>query len=202
MESIKGAMEEAYNSFIHKHRENPSTRITLIQFDDINPQDVVYSNCPVKSAGKLKLKPRGNTPLLDAMAEAIDSTGMRLAALDESERPDQVLFVTITDGQENWSKRYTRRDINDRVTRQSSTYKWQFIYLGANQDSIAEARTLGILPQFALNYSHTGIGSANAFKSLTNNTVAYASASGASRAVADVNLVFDEDDRKKAEATS
>lgn len=144
MSKIKEAMEEAYGGFLKVHQKVPSTRITLIQFDTENDQDMVYENMKVRQAGGLNLDPRGATPLIDAFVKAIDGTGRRLSSLPEKDRPDQVLFVVITDGLENASKEFKRQDVFDRVTLQHKAYKWQFIYLGANQDAIKEAATYGI----------------------------------------------------------
>lgn len=174
MSSIKEAMETAYNTFVAEHKSVPTTRISLIQFDDIDPQEIVYQGVPVTYAEKLTIRPRGNTPLLDAFCEAIDRTGTRLANIPESDRPDQVLFVVITDGAENASKKYQRRDVRNRVNHQRSDYKWQFIYLGANQDAIGEAQSFGIPRDWALTYNATTGGTRAMSESLVKSTVAYA----------------------------
>lgn len=153
MESIKSAMEEAYNIFLKKHQETPSSRITLIQFDGENPQQVDYVNVPITAADPLKLSPRGWTPLLDAMATAIDNTGLRLKAIDPENRPERVLFVVITDGQENASKTYHRSDVFNRVTKQQNDYNWKFTFFGANQDLFKEAQSLGISWGSTLKYT-------------------------------------------------
>jgi hypothetical protein len=128
---------------------------------------------------------------------AIDNTGRRLAALDESERPDQVVFVIITDGQENASRTYKRSDVNQRITRQRTHYNWDFIYLGANQDTFAEALSFGIPQAMAMNYTASVGGTASALGSTISNTVSYAKSSGASRGLKSY-LNFDEEQRKKA----
>lgn len=144
MSSIKEPMETAFNRFIEEQRAVPTTKLTLIQFDDINDQEMVYGNVPITFVEKLKLDPRGNTPLIDALCQVIDNTGKRYSRLLESERPDQVVLVVITDGQENASRIYKRKDVFDRITRQKNQYNWQIIYLGANQDSFAESQSYGI----------------------------------------------------------
>jgi uncharacterized protein YegL len=197
METIKSSMEGAFNEFINGHKEVKSTRVSLIQFDDMDPQEIVYQDVPVNYVEKLRIRPRGNTPLIDAMCTAIDNVGKRLANKDESERPDQVLFVIITDGQENASKRYKRADVNSRVQAQSENYKWRFIYLGANQDAIQEAQSYGILPQYAINYAHNNIGTARSMNALMSNTLAYASSNGANRGN-DELLKFTQKQRKQA----
>lgn len=195
MSSIRSAMESAFDNFIKEHKAVESTRITLIQFDDQNRQDIVYLNCPVGSVEKLNLVPRGNTPLLDAMCTAIDATGQRLANLRESDRPDQVLMVIITDGQENCSCTYNRKNVMDRVTKQREGFNWQFIYLGANQDVFAEAASFGIPMQFAMNYNHSYGGTLSMANSLTTNTVAYASNTSRGTAAPE----FTKEQRKEAE---
>lgn len=177
MRTIKEAMENALDTFVTKHKEVPSTKVTLIEFDDRDDQHVVFQSVPVGAVEDIKLHPRGNTPLLDAFCKAIDNTGKRLAAITESKRPDQVLFIVITDGQENASVTYKRKDVFDRVRRQSDVYKWQFVYLGANQDTFAEATSFGIPWTQAINYIPTLGSVQNVGATLTANTMNYANRS-------------------------
>lgn len=181
MASIKLAMESGFKEFLQQHRAVPSSRISLIQFDTDSPQEVVYSARPVAEAPDLDITPRGGTPLLDAMCRAIDSTGARLASMAASDRPDRVLFVIVTDGQENSSHEFKREHVRERVTRQSDAYKWQFVYLGANQDAFAEAASFGIQKGATANYLASHEGTRSMMRSLSANTVAYAA--GASLAV-------------------
>lgn len=174
MESIKSAMESAFEEFVLQHRAVPTSRLTLIQFDSNDPQEIVFTSKPITDAPKLNLRPRGGTPLLDAFCRAIDGTGKRLSAMGEAERPDQVLFVIITDGQENQSREFTREDVRERVTKQSSIYKWQFVYLGANQDAFAEAASFGISLDTTLAYAASSAGTRSMGASLGHNTAAYA----------------------------
>lgn len=181
MESIKTTMEGAYREFIHAHQQVPTTRVTLIQFDSLDNQEVVYQDVPVTHADPLKIKPRGGTPLVDALVTAIDNTGKRLANKDESERPDQVLFVIITDGQENASRQYRKSDVESRVRKQTDGYKWQFVYLGANQDAIAEAQSYGISQDYAIKFMNSMAGTKGAMRGITANTVAYAANTSSQR---------------------
>lgn len=192
MVSIKSAMESAFDEFAQRHRAVPSSRLTLIQFDGENAHEAVYTALPITEAPKLFLSPRGGTPLLDALCRAIDSTGMRLGALPADERPDQVLFVIITDGQENQSHEFKRSDVRDRVTRQSDIYKWQFVYLGANQDAFAEAASFGIPQQHAMAYAASAGGTRSMGASLSSRTMSYANRQSA------VVEDFNDDDRAAA----
>ena len=103
-------------------------------------------------------QPRGSTALLDAIGRTIDATGVRLAALPEAERPDKVMVVIITDGEENASVQYTRAQIFSMITLQQDVYHWSFLFLAANQDAIAAAAAVGIGAQQSIDFAATGAG--------------------------------------------
>jgi hypothetical protein len=98
----------------------------------------------VRDFTKYNYTPNGYTALLDAVGLAIEETGSRLRLMPETQRPGKVIFVIVTDGQENMSYKYNKQQIKDAIERQSSQYQWEFIYMGANVDAFAEASSLGI----------------------------------------------------------
>lgn len=196
MQSIRAAMESGFDEFVGQHRQNSSTRLTLIQFDGVNDQEVLYTARPINDVPRLSIDPRGWTPLLDALCKTIDATGSRLRSVSERDRPNKVLFVVITDGQENRSKTYTRRDVKERIDRQRGAYSWEFVYLGANQDAIAEAATFGIPHTHAITYSHDSFAALNTMRGMARNTANYVS-TGSTDA-----LNFDDKQRKEAEQTT
>ena len=55
-----------------------------------------------------------------------------------------MLFVVITDGEENASREWTSAQVKALVEQQRSVYKWEFLFLGANLDAAAEAAAIGI----------------------------------------------------------
>lgn len=195
MQSIKESMESAFNEFVNGHKSNPTTKLTLIQFDSNNPQEVVYQGVPITAVEPLVLHPRGGTPLLDSLCTAIDNTGLRFANLQETQRPDQVLMVVITDGQENASRSRTRQDVFSRVTKQSNDFKWQFVYLGANQDAIGEAISFGIRPDWAMNYTASAKGVRGMSSALLSTTSTYANQSNRGEELSK----FSESQRKDSE---
>jgi hypothetical protein len=99
-----------------------------------------------------------DTPLLDAVGYAIDSTGSSLGALDESQRPAKVLVVILTDGYENASNVYKKDIVKSKIEHQTGLYHWQFTFLGANIDAIAEAASMGIARGATLNFASASIG--------------------------------------------
>ncbi len=50
--------------------------------------------------------------------------------MPENDRPGLVVFVIVTDGQENSSKEYKKPQIKQLIEMQRYIYKWQFTFLG------------------------------------------------------------------------
>lgn len=153
MHSIREDTEGGVRSFIAKQLEgvdgNKRT-VSFYQFDDRH--DLLYDYEPLEKAKDYTLVPRGWTALLDAVGTAITATGEKIAAMPERKRPGQVMVVIATDGQENHSREYKRSQIKEMIEHQQSRYNWKFTYVGANQDAFAEAQSIGIRRDSALNY--------------------------------------------------
>ena len=93
------------------------------------------------------------TALYDAVGRTINSVGQRLALLTEDERPNQVLFVIMTDGFENASREFNSAKTSEMIAHQRSLYKWEFTFIGANQDAVLSAKEIGIAAGNALTYA-------------------------------------------------
>jgi hypothetical protein len=143
---------------------------TLVQFDD--QYEVVFRAIPVATAPALTAAtfvPRGSTALLDAVGQTIDEAGARLSAMAEPERPSKVVFVIITDGHENASHRFTAKKIDKMIALQRNVYKWEFVFLGANQDAIATAAAMHIPSSHAMTYMASSEGVDLAFRAVSGN---------------------------------
>lgn len=94
----------------------------------------------------------GSTALLDAMGRTLD----KIISIQKHTAPDyraqKVIFVIITDGQENSSRDYSPDQIKQMVEFQKEQYGWEFIFLGANIDAIVTASAFGIGSDRALDY--------------------------------------------------
>lgn len=143
MEQMRMDAEGGVNAFVRRQASEPGEAlVTLVQFD--TEYEFLHKGVPAASVGQFTLAPRGGTALLDAVGRAIDETGARLAALPEAERPGLVVFVIVTDGQENSSREYTRDAVREKIRHQQEVYRWQFTFLGATPEAFAEAGSLGV----------------------------------------------------------
>jgi len=156
MGDIKDDTISGFNCFLREQKAaGDNATLTLVQFDT-ESTDVVHESKPILEVPDLNhetFQPRGGTPLLDALGQTIQSTGRTLAAIPEHNRPNKVVFVVITDGQENSSRHFTKTRVKEMIDHQSGKYNWQFVYLGANQDAFDEAGAVGIAMANAANYS-------------------------------------------------
>jgi Mg-chelatase subunit ChlD len=156
MGAVKDETISGFNYFLKEQKAaGDNASFTLVQFDS-ESTDVVHEARPVRDVPDLNqdtYQPRGSTPLLDALGSTINSTGKTLAAIPEANRPDKVVFVVITDGEENASHKFTKTQVKEMIDHQTEKYKWQFVYLGANQDAFAEAGAVGIAMANAANYA-------------------------------------------------
>ena len=70
-------------------------------------------------------------------------------------------------GQENSSRQYTYDKVKKLVERQKEKYGWEFLFLGANIDAIAEAGKFGIRADRAVNYHSDKQGTAVNYRVLS-----------------------------------
>jgi Mg-chelatase subunit ChlD len=192
MDSIKKQTIDGFNEFVDAQRDNgANTRITLVQFD--HEYQMIYE---AKKIGKVEplndhlYVPRGMTALLDAVGHTVKLTKKRFDHLKKG-APDKMIFVIITDGYENSSVKYTKEKVFKKVRKMEKDYGWEFVYLGANQDAIAEASRFGISGKRAMTFAGDEEGVKNMFGAVSFN-VSYCLQN-------DAEFAFTEDQRKELE---
>jgi uncharacterized protein YegL len=159
---IKEDAEGGVRSFIDEQRKVPGKCTLRVSSFDYTSEEV-YPSTPIADASYPKLQPRGGTALLDAWGTLIVAFGEELAALPEEERPGNVVFVVVTDGEENSSREWTRQQVFDLVTKQQNDYGWVFHFLAANQDAIAVGRAYGVSHNTIVDYAPTSKGVAGSY---------------------------------------
>ena len=86
---------------------------------------------------------------------------------------EKVLFVIITDGEENSSRRYSAAQIKERIEHQKEKHGWEFVFLGANMDAVAVAGDLGIRRENSVEFACDAHGVRENFASLGAMTASF-----------------------------
>lgn len=164
-----------FNQFLSDQKKAPGEAIfTLCTFADHH--ELVHDFVKVASVPELNAdtyRPAGSTALLDAMGTTINEVGRKLAAMKEEDRPGKVIFLIITDGQENASCTFTKSQIANMVKHQQDVYSWEFVFMGANMDAVSEGVSLGIAARNSVSYDATKGGTHQLYRSISSNTTSY-----------------------------
>ena len=148
--------------------------VTTVLFDD--KYELLHDRIEIRAVAPLTDKDytvRGTTALLDALGRTIHKIREVQKHTAENYRAEKVLFVIITDGQENASREYSAERIKRRIERQKEKYGWEFIFFGANMDAVMEAGKLGISADRAQNYCADAVGTSVAYTAMSGFSTAY-----------------------------
>jgi hypothetical protein len=175
-EGIRGFVAGQQGALPAGHRGT----LSLYQFDAVH--DIVHEFTPLADVPPYHLAPRNATALLDAIGFAVTGEGEKLAAMPERERPGKVVVLIATDGQENSSHEWTKKQVRALIEQQQMDYGWEFTFIGANQDAFAEAGGLGIASPAVLSWAGTSRGTAGAWRGVSTMSARYVSGQAGSLA--------------------
>lgn len=151
MQMIREATISGFNEFKNDQaREEGNAFFTLTMFN--TGFVTVCEAVPVREVPDLDFTnyaPGGGTALYDAIGHTMRITDDFVAA----NKPDQVLFVIMTDGEENASQEFTRESVFKLIQDRQKLNDYEFIYMGANQDAYAVGMDMGLRNGRALNYA-------------------------------------------------
>lgn len=127
----------------------------------------------IRACGDLEhseYRPDGWTALLDAVGETLDSYGYR------ARDGNRVLFVVVTDGQENHSRYFGLAQVRDMIAYYRSE-DFQFVFLGDGPSAWQVGRNLGFNISVSTDWTNRE-NSANIYKGLTATSLAYSAGMG------------------------
>lgn len=189
-----------YNNFVEEQKKDRSEcRVGMVQFNDGLIES--FSDVALPFVGPLThhaYSTSGGTALLDAMGTTIQRLGARLAALPESERPRNVVIITMTDGEENRSREYSIARIRDMIRHQTEKYNWTFVFIGADIDAFTIGQGLGIALQNVAKGQNTSKG-IHAYYSATSHAVLRSRGAAAKGEMLRAQAFFTDDEKKQIE---
>ena len=167
MQSCKRAAIAGFNQYVKSLQNEPApTWFTLTLFNS-RRTDVRYHGVPVGTVPELDVetyRPQDTTPLYDAIGRTL------AAARKEAPAGCQKLCVILTDGLENASKEFTRKQIYALI-KECEQEGWRFIYLGADHDVWAAGEDLGVAQECRVAFSKDSIG--QTFNELSSMNASY-----------------------------
>jgi hypothetical protein len=153
MESIREDTIGGFNGFLREQQAQPSpATLTLVQFDSQDPYEVLQKFAPIGQVPPLTpaaYVPRASTPLFDAIGRGINDLAARLDAMGADQRPARIVFVIVTDGQENASQEFTGERVRAMLDERRKA-GWQFVFLSADEKAIRDGGCLGVTEDYSM----------------------------------------------------
>ena len=151
-----------FNSMLDKQKREPGEALlSAVLFD--SRTEVIYDRADIRKVEQMtdrQYRVGGCTALLDAIGETVHHIANVHKYAREEDIPGKTVFVITTDGHENASQRYSYPEVKRMVEHEQEKYGWEFLFLGANMDAIAEARRFGIRGDRAVRYACDSRGTA------------------------------------------
>ena len=158
-----------FNSMLEKHKTGENAAlVSTVLFDHVS--EVIHDRLPIAEVPNLTDKEyfvRGNTALLDAIGDAVKHIRNIHKYSRPEDVPEKTIFIITTDGMENASQRYTYHDIKKLIEAQKEK-GWDFVFLGANIDSVEVAGRMGIRANRAVNYHNDKRGTKARYSAMEN----------------------------------
>ena len=158
MEKMGKEPVDGINNFFKEQSKSGEITATLAIFND--SVKYLYENIKgpnIKELEYTDYKPNGMTALYDSIAHVVST--------QKEQNSENVIFIILTDGEENTSREYKRKDIKALITEMETVHKWKFVYLGANQDSFEVGVSIGI--RTSGDYDYTPLGCRNVMRSVS-----------------------------------
>lgn len=174
MASIADDVVGGFNAYLGEQQKvRGEARLTLAQFDSEDPFEVLVDGNDITTVQPLAreaYRPRGTTPLFDAIGRMIARIDTEVARrrVDGEPAEDQVVVI-LTDGLENASREFSRADVLPLIEHRRSS-GWVFVFLGADQDSLAAGGAIGVAAPNARNWSKSKQGVEQVYRDLSRST--------------------------------
>jgi hypothetical protein len=155
-----------FNAFKKEQASQPGRAYMSVSLFSTECQ-ILYPSAPIADIPDLNKKtyvPSGGTALYDAVAETIQEVSK------SKNLPKRVLFLVITDGEENSSRKFTTPDSVRALINEKTAQGWDFIYIGADASAWNASHSLGFASAGV--YEHTTKGIHNSYTSISNTVLA------------------------------
>ena len=158
-----------FNSLIEEQKgKDGKVLVSTIVFSD--DSTVVHDRVEIGEVKKLteaEYTPCGCTALIDAIGGAVKHISKVHKYIRSEDVPDSTIFFITTDGMENASHKYSSTEVKKMIEAKKEE-GWEFIFMGANIDSVETAASFGIGRDRTVNYRNDGRGNAVKFRAMAH----------------------------------
>ena len=134
-----------FNSMLEKQKkEEGEALVTTVLFD--TDYKTIHDRIDIGKVEKLTesdYMPGGCTALIDAIGKTVNHISDIHRYIREEDVPEKVIFVITTDGYENASRIYSSSEVK-KMIEEKKALGWEFLFIGANIDSVETAKSFGI----------------------------------------------------------
>ena len=142
-----------FNSLIKKQKkETGKCFVSTVLFS--NNSEVIHDRVPLDKINEMTdddYCPGGCTALIDAIGGAIKHISSVHRYIRPEDVPEHTMFVITTDGLENASHKFSSKGVK-KMVKEKEKNGWEFLFIGANIDSVETAGNFGIRSDRAVNY--------------------------------------------------
>ncbi len=175
MMSVADDIVAGLNDLLANQRRQPGeVYVTLAQFDGQDPFELLIDAVPLREVTNMErswYQPRGATPLYDAIGLLLGH--IESGPLTNNGDLDHVVAI-ITDGHENDSREFDRKQIFDLI-QQRSDDGWVFIYLGSELQSYDDAQSLSVSHANARSWDKSSYGTRDMMDKVSSSLTSHRS---------------------------
>ena len=157
-----------FNSMIEKQKSGEGeVYVSTVLFN--SESEVIHDRVRISEIAPMTeddYQADGYTALLDAVGDAVHHIRNVHKYARAEDIPAHTIFVITTDGMENASRRYSPTRVKKMIKKQTDECGWEFIFVGANIDSIGMADDIGIRRERAANYTQSSAGYEECYSSM------------------------------------
>ena len=170
MSGLESDTVGGFNTMIEKQKkQNAPCYVSTVLFN--HTSEVLYDRVKLGEVQKMTEDDffvGGSTALMDAIGGAIHHIGNIHKYIRPEDVPANTMFVIMTDGMENASRRYSSEQVKQMIERQKKRHGWEFLFIGANIDAVETAARYGIDAERAVNYHADKEGTRVVYQSVAN----------------------------------
>ena len=164
-----------FNAMLGKQKEAAGeSQITTVLFN--SRYELLHDRIDIQAVSPMterEYQVGGSTALLDAIGRTVNKLVNVQRSTAEEYRAGSVMFVIITDGEENASREYSAQKVRAMIEHQREKYGWEFVFLGANIDAVETAGRFGISADRAVDYVPDSVGTELNFQMMSKAVTAF-----------------------------